>query len=117
MNNYNEYRISKTAPKRLTKKELQEIDRRRLYALRLNDYNDIIEAKQKVLGIIDKDGLDNEEQKVRLDTSLKVLPYIIPQKKAIEMTVTSKSIEDIIKEDIEEAKIISDTKTDTPKNE
>ncbi len=50
----------------------------------------------------------NFEAKIRLETSLKVLPYIIPQKKAIEMQITTKSIEDIIQEDVQDAEIIEE---------
>lgn len=107
---YKQYDIQRK-PRQITKKMLQEIDNRRLYALKMNDYADIMDAKQKVIKIIDDDGLSSEEQKTRLDTALKVLPYIIPQKKAIETTVIHRKLEDIISESIEEAQII-DTKAD-----
>lgn len=95
----------------ITKKQLQEIDNRRLYALKANDYSNIMDAKEKVIKIIDDDGLSSEDAKTRLDTSLKVLPYIIPTKKAIETTVIHRKLEDIITESIEEATII-DNKAD-----
>lgn len=114
MNNYSlitYHQNNSTKVKKLTKKQLNEIEKRQLYALRLNNYNDIMDAKKKVIKIIDDDGLSSDEQKTRLDTALKVLPYIMPQKKAIETTVITRKLEDIISESIEEAQII-DTKAD-----
>lgn len=114
MNNYSlitYHQNNSTKVKKLTKKQLNEIERRQLYALRMNNYNDIMDAKKKVIKIIDDDGLSSDEQKTRLDTALKVLPYIMPQKKAIETTVITRKLEDIISESIEEAQII-DTKAD-----
>ena len=92
----------------ITKKQLQEIDRRRLFALKANDYNDIMDAKEKVIKIIDDDGLSSEEQKTRLDTALKVLEYIVPKKKSTETTIITRKLEDIISEHIDEAEIIED---------
>lgn len=107
---YKQYDI-KRKPRQITKKMLNEIDNRRLYALKMNDYNDIQDAKEKVIKIIDDDGLSSDEQKTRLDTALKVLEYIIPKKKSTELTISTRKLEDIIIESIEEAQII-DTKTD-----
>lgn len=119
MNNYSlitYHQNNSTKVKKLTKKQLNEIEKRQLYALRLNNYSDIMDAKQKVIKIIDDDGLSSEEQKTRLDTALKVLPYIIPQKKAIETTVIHRKLEDIISESIEEAQIIDEPKTNVDKD-
>jgi len=107
---FNNTKVSRKQPL-LTKKALQEIERRQLYALRANNYNDIMDAKEKVIKIIDDDGLSSEEQKTRLDTALKVLEYIIPKKKSTELTISTRKLEDIISESIEEAQII-DTKAD-----
>lgn len=109
MNNYSlitYHQNNSTKVKKLTKKQLNEIEKRQLYALRLNNYNDIMDAKQKVIKIIDDDGLSSEEQKTRLDTALKVLEYIIPKKKSTELTISTRKLEDIISESIEEAQII-----------
>lgn len=105
MNNYTltNYWQNGKANKRLTKKALNEIEKRQLYALRMNNYQNIEDAKQQIFEIIDTDGLSNEEQKTRLDTALKLIGYITPQKKAIETTVIHKKIEDIIAESVEEA--------------
>ena len=98
-------------PHILSKKQLREIENRQLYALRANNYSDIMDAKQKVIKIIDETGLDSEDNKIKLDTAIKILPYIMPQKKAIETTVIHRKLEDIISESIQEAEII-DIKTD-----
>jgi len=98
-----EYRISQTIPKNLTKKMLNDIDNRRLLALKMNSLTEIEDAKTKIVNIIDKDGLENESEKTRLETAIKVLGYVTPQKKAIETTITIKKIEDIIQEAIPEA--------------
>lgn len=114
MNNYSlvtYHQNNSTKVKNLTKKQLNEIEKRQLYALRMNNYNDIMDAKEKVIKIIDDDGLSSDEQKTRLDTALKVLPYIIPTKKSIETTIITRKLEDIISESIEEATII-DSKSD-----
>ena len=99
----NNYAIQSTVGKRLTKKMLNEIEKRQLYALRMNNYQNIEDAKQQIFKIIDTDGLSNEEQKIRLDTALKLMGFVTPQKKAIETTVIQKKIEDIIAESAEEA--------------
>jgi hypothetical protein len=98
-----DYKLTKEKRKQrvmLTKKELEKIDQRRLYALRLNDYYDIMDAKYKVLSIIDREGLDSDNKKVKLDTAFKLLPYILPQKRAIDMQVTAVKIEDLIKSEL-----------------
>lgn len=107
---YKQYDIQRK-PRLITKKMLNEIDNRRLYALKMNDYADIQDAKEKVIKIIDTKGLDSEDDKTSLDTALKVLEYIIPKKKSTELTISTRKLEDIISESIEEAQII-DTKTD-----
>ena len=76
------YKQNNNKTKLLTKKALNEIDNRRLYAMRLNDIEEIKEAKSKILEIIDVDGLSNDEQKIRLDAAFKALPYVAPQLKS-----------------------------------
>ena len=98
--------------KKITQKMLREIDNRRLQALRMGDYNEIMDAKQQVLSIIDKDGLQNDEAKIRLDSAFKTLPYIMPLKKAIDVQITTRKLEDIIEETIQEAEIITEEKQD-----
>ena len=108
MHNYNEYRISQTKPKDLTLKQLREIDRRRLYAMKCNDLAEVEDLKEKVLNIIDNKGLDSKEDKISLDTALNVSKYMFPVKKQVEMQVITRRIEDLIHEDIEEVEIIDD---------
>ena len=105
MNNYTlvNYWQNNKANKRLSQKKLNEIDKRRLFALKTNSLTEIEDAKTKIVNIIDKDGLDNENEKVRLETAIKTLGYVTPQKKAIETTIIVKKIEDIIKESTKEA--------------
>ena len=69
----------------------------------MNNYQNIEDAKQQIFKIIDDDGLSSDEQKTRLETALKLIGYITPQKKAIETTIITKSIEEIIKESTEPA--------------
>ena len=112
MHRFNEYRISQTKPKDLTLKQLNEIDKRRLYAMKANSFEQIEEMKDKVFGIIDTKGLSSTDEKRSLDTALKVLPFIAPQKKQVEQTIITRNIEDLIKEDIEETEIIDIDKID-----
>jgi len=83
---------------------MKEIEKRKLFALKMNNYSDITDAKEKVFKIIDEKGLDNDEK--ALETAIKILPYITPQKKAIETTVIHRKLEDIITESIQEAEVI-----------
>ena len=99
----NNYNYQTTSPKKITKKVLNAIDNRRLLAIKYNDLAEIEDAKTKIINIIDRDGLDNENEKVRLETAIKTLGYVTPQKKAIETTIIVKKIEDIIKESTKEA--------------
>ena len=101
----NDYRISTYHKQKniISNKHLKEIDKKRLLALKMNDLIKVEEYNNKVLEIIKNDGLSSEEAKIRLDAAIKTLPYITPQKKAIETTIIQKSIEDIIKESTEEA--------------
>ena len=113
----NEYRVNQTKPKNLTLKQLNEIDKRRLYAMKCNSFDEIEEMKDKVLGIIDVKGLSNANEKISLDTATKILPFITPQKKAIETTITIKKIEDIIADHAEKAQFteIKEDITDSEK--
>lgn len=111
MNNYHliNYHANRDKKTILSKKQMKEIEKRKLHALKMNNYSDLIDAKEKVFKIIDEKGLDNEEK--ALETAIKILPYITPQKKAVETTITMRKLEDIISEHIQEAEII-DEKTD-----
>ena len=102
-NNYSisEYRKQNERGKQLSKKQLNEIDNRRLYAMRANDIEEIKDAKSKIINIIDNDGLQNDNAKIRLETALKTLIYVTPQLKSTETVVITKKIEDIIQESTE----------------
>lgn len=108
MNNYSliTYHANRDKKTILSNKQLKEIEKRKLHALKMNNYSDLVDAKEKVFKIIDEKGLDNEDK--ALETAIKILPYIAAQKKSIEMNVISRKLEDIISEHIEEATIISD---------
>ena len=69
---------------------------------------EIEEMKDKVLGIIDTKGLSNDDDKVSLDTATKILDFIMPKKKQLEAVITTRKIEDLIKDDIEPAEIVND---------
>ena len=98
----------------LSKKQLNEIDKRRLYAMKLNDIQEVEQLKDSVLNEI-ASGLNKDielDREKRLKTAFNTLPYIAPQKKQVETTVITRNIEDLIKEDIEEAEIIDNDKID-----
>ncbi len=102
----------------LSEKQLNEIGRRQKLAIMLNAREKIEDYKNEVFGIIENDGLKHENEKTRLDTALKTLEYIIPKKKSSEVTITTRKIEDIIQESIQEAEIIEikDNKPDDNSN-
>jgi hypothetical protein len=104
----NDYRISRNGIKQLTEKESKSIQRRQKLALLYKAKEKIEDYQNEVFGIIDNKGLKNDDDKIKLETSLKVLEYIIPKKKSSEVTVITKKIEDIIQESIQEAEIISE---------
>lgn len=108
MNNYSliTYHANRGKKTILSNKQMKEIEKRKLHALKMNNYSDLVDAKEKVFKIIDEKGLDNEDK--ALETAIKILPYIAAQKKSIEMNVISRKLEDIISEHIEEATIIVD---------
>jgi hypothetical protein len=82
---------------------MNEIDKRRLLAIKMNDLSKIEDYNEQVLRIIKQDGLDSDESKTRLDTAFKTIPYIYPTKKSTELTIQTRKIEDIITETIQEA--------------
>jgi hypothetical protein len=110
-----DYRINKTAPKLLTDNQLKTIENRQKLALLYRSKEKIEDFQDDVFNIIDEKGLNNDSDKTKLETALKVLPFIVPVKKAMEMTITSKKIEDLISESIEEAQIIDDKKVENGK--
>lgn len=83
----NEYRLKKTQVKELTKKQLKEIEKRQKLALLYRTREKIEDFHDDILGIIENDGIKNDEQKTRLEIAFKTLPYILPQKRAIETTI------------------------------
>lgn len=92
----------------LTDKQVKTIQNRQKLAISMNAKEAIEEYKDKVFGIIDKKGLDNEDEDKSLKTALQVLEYIIPKKKSSEVTITTRKLEDIIADHIQEAEIIPD---------
>ena len=99
----NDYRINRAEPRILTETEKKSIERRQKIALLYRAKEKIEDYQDDVFGIIDNDGLKNEDEKRRIETALKVLPFIVPQKRAVENTIITKKIEDIIQETIPEA--------------
>ena len=105
----NDYRLSRNdAPKILPESTLKEVEKRQKYAVLLSSRDKIEEYQKEVFGIVENDGLYNENEKIRLETALKVIEYIVPKKKSSELTVITRKIEDLICESIEEAEIIED---------
>ena len=105
----NDYRIKQTAPKQLTKKQQETILRRQELALMYRAKDKIEDYQNEVFGIIENEGLNNEDPDKKLKTALQVLEYIIPKKKSTETTIITRKLEDIITESIQEAEIIEDT--------
>ena len=104
----NDYRLNRRQPLVLTDKQTKSIENRQKTAALLNAKDKIEDYQNEVFSIIDEDGLKNESGKDRLSTALKVLPYIAPQKRQIEAVITTRKIEDLIKDDIEPAEIVND---------
>ena len=90
----------------LSDKQLKSIENRKKLALMYRAKDKIEDYQDKVFSIIDEKGLDNEDNKISLDTAKDVLQFIIPVKKQSEVVVITRKIEDLIQEDIEEAEII-----------
>ena len=104
-----------TAPKQLTKKQQETIINRQKLALIYKAKDKIEDYQNEVFGIIENEGLNNEDPDKKLKTALQVLEYIIPKKKSTETTIITRKLEDIITESIQEAEIIEDEdETNTP---
>ena len=93
-------------PIQLSDKTVKSIENRQKVAALLNAKEKIEDYQNEVFHIIENDGLKSEDERKRLETAIKVLPYITPQKKATEITHLTKKIEDIIAEHTEEAEFI-----------
>ncbi len=105
----NDYRLNRTSPKILTETELKSIERRQKAAILYQAKDKIEDYQNEVFGIIENEGLNNEDPDKKLKTALQVLEYIIPKKKSTETTIITRKLEDIITESIQEAEIIEDT--------
>jgi hypothetical protein len=116
MNRYLIDTTRKTAPKQLSKKQQETIMRRQELALMYRAKDKIEDYQNDVFSIIENEGLNNEESKVKLETALKVLEYIIPKKKSTETTIITRKLEDIIQDHIQEAEVI-EIKPDEPSKE
>ena len=111
----NDYRLNRTSPKILTETELKSIERRQKAAILYQAKDKIEDYQNEVFGIIENEGLNNEDPDKKLKTALQVLEYIIPKKKSTETTIITRKLEDIITESIQEAEIIEDEdETNTP---
>ena len=106
----NDYRLKRTSPKILTETEAKNIERRQKLALMYRAKDKIEDYQNEVFGIIEQEGLKNEDSDKKLKTALQVLEYIIPKKKSTETTIITRKLEDIITESIEEAQIIEEVK-------
>ena len=102
----NDYRINRDRTFILTDKQRKSIENRQKTALLYNAREKIEDYQSEVFDIIDNDGLKNDNDRDRLSTALKILPYITPIKKQVEMQIITRKIEDLIHEDIEDAEII-----------
>ena len=107
----NDYRLNRRQSRQLTENESKSIERRQKLALMYKAKDKIEDYQNDVFSIIENEGLNNEESKVKLETALKVLEYIIPKKKSTETTIITRKLEDIIADHIQEAEIIPDDET------
>ena len=103
----NEYRIKRTQKKLIPAKVMEEIVKRQEISALMKAREKIEDYKNDVFSVIENDGIKSEDPKTRLKTSLDVLEYIVPKKKSSEVTITTRKIEDLIQETIQEAEIIS----------
>lgn len=108
----NDYRLNRKQTLILTDKQRKSIENRQKLALMYKAKEKIEDYQDDVFSIIENEGLNNDESKVKLETALKVLEYIIPKKKSTETTIITRKLEDIIQEHIEDAEIIEDKTSD-----
>lgn len=104
----NDYRLNRTSPKIMTENELKSIERRQKAAILYQAKDKIEDYQNEVFGIIENEGLKNDDPDKKLKTALQVLEYIIPKKKSTETTIITRKLEDIIADHIQEAEIISE---------
>ena len=113
---FNNYTVNdRTKVKVIPQKVMDEIAKRQRIASIYKAKDKIEEYQNEVFGIIENDGINNENEKIRLETALKVIEYIVPKKKSSELTVITRKIEDLICESIEEAEIIEDKPVENDK--
>ena len=115
MNDYTlvSYHANKKKKNYISAKNMQEIEKRQQISALMKAREKFEDYQNDVFSIIDKHGLNNDDDKTKLETAIKVLEYIIPKKKSSEVMITTKKIEDIIKETIPEADF---TEIDDPDN-
>ena len=101
--NYHQKALTQT---NLSEKTIKSIEKRKKLALLLRAKDKIEDYQNEVFEIIDNDGLKHNDDNKRLKTALDVLKYITPVKKQSEVVITTRKIEDLIQDDIEEAEII-----------
>ena len=108
----NDYKLNRTNKRILTTNEIKSIENRKKLSALMRAKDKIEDYQNEVFNIIDEDGLKNENGKDRLNAAFKTLPFIIPIKKQAEVIITTRKIEDLIQEDIEEAEIIESGEID-----
>ena len=112
---FNNYLPKKVQNKVISQRSMNNIEKRQQISSIIKAKEKIEEYQDQIFEIIDNKGLRAENEKIALDTALKVLEFVIPKKKSSELTVITRKIEDLICESIEEAEIIEDKPVENDK--
>ena len=96
----------------LTNKQVNEIEKRQKLALMYKAKEKIEDYQNEIFEIIDNKGLKNDDEDKSLKTAMQLLEYVIPKKKSSEVVITTRKLEDIINDHIQDAEIIDSTTPD-----
>ena len=104
----NDYRLNRREPRVLSDTEMKTIENRQKLALMYKAKEKIEDYQNEIFEIIDNKGLKNDDEDKSLKTAMQLLEYVIPKKKSSEVVITTRKLEDIINDHIQDAEIIKD---------